>query len=80
LGEWHNKKIMHQNFIETYPIFNKNFRQKTFTSWIKTYAKLKGLKYEDKKSGIERSFMLCKIEDGRMDEQKSDLEGEGDIF
>jgi len=68
LGEWQNKKIIHQKFVEAYPHFSKNFHQKTFTSWIKTYAKLNGMKYMDKKSGDERSFILSKIENGRMDE------------
>jgi len=74
-----DKKILHQKFLEIYPDFKK-LQQKTFTGWIKTYAKLKNYKYEDKKSGSERGFILSKIEDGRMDEQNSDSEGEGDIF
>lgn len=63
----YNKKELHQKFIEIYPDY-KDLHQKTITGWIKVYAKLKGLKYEDKKSGAERSFTLTEIEDGRMDE------------
>ncbi len=79
LGIKIDKKTLHQKFLEIYPDFKK-LQQKTFTGWIKTYAKLKNLKYEDKKSGAERGFILSKIEDGRMDEQNSDSEGEGEIF
>lgn len=74
-----DKKILHQKFIEIYPDFKK-LQQKTFTGWIKTYAKLKNYKYEDKKSGTERGFILSKIDDGRMDEQNYVSEGEGDVF
>lgn len=74
-----DKKVLHQKFLEIYPDYKK-LQQKTFTGWIKTYAKLKNYKYEDKKSDSERGFILSKIEEGRMDEQNSDSEGEGDIF
>lgn len=79
IGTKIDKKELHQKFLEIYPDFKK-LQQKTFTGWIKTYAKLKNFKYEDKKSGSERSFILSKIEDGRMDEQNTDTEGEGEIF
>jgi hypothetical protein len=75
----YNKKELHQRFIEIYPDL-KNLHQKTFISWIKIYAKLKGYKYEDNKSGAERTFILSNRETGRMDEQKTGTDGEGDIF
>jgi len=79
LEKLYDKKELHQRYIEIYPDYNR-LHQKTFTGWIKLYAKLKDLKYDDKKSGAKRSFILSKKDDGRMDEQKSDIEGEGDIF
>lgn len=75
----YDKKEQHQKFIEIYPDYSK-LHQKTFTGWIKTYAKLKNYKYVDKKSGSYRGFILSKIEDGRMDEQNRDSEGAGDEF
>lgn len=79
LEQTYNKKEQHQKFIDVYPDYKK-LHQKTFTGYIKTYAKLKGLKYEPKKSGTERSFILCNSRVGRMDEQKSDSKGEVEIF
>lgn len=80
-NSWYDKKVIFNKFLEIYSDYkNKNFQQKTFTSWIKIYAKLKGLKYEDKKSGDERSFILRETEAGRMDEQNDGSEGEGGIF
>jgi hypothetical protein len=60
-NKWHNKKQLYEKFIKVYPDL-KNIYQKTFTQWIKTYAKLKGFKCEEKKSGAERSFRLLKID------------------
>lgn len=79
LGKLYDKKEQHKKFIEAYPDYSK-IQQKTFTSWVKLYAKLKGLKFEQKKSGAERGFILIKPENGRMDEQKTGSEGEGDVF
>ncbi len=79
LGIKQDKKSLHKKFIEVYPDFIK-LRQHTFTVWIKMYSKLNNLKYEDKKSGSERGFILSKTEKGRVDEQNTGLEGEGEIF
>jgi len=68
LDEWYDKKDKCEEFVNLYPDYKINFHQKTFTSWVKIYAKLKDLKYEDKKAGAKRSFILTKIVDGRMDE------------
>ena len=59
LDQRYDKKILHQKFIETYTDF-KNLHQKTFTSWIKTYAKLNGLNFEVKNSGNSKGFILTK--------------------
>lgn len=75
----HDKKEQHKKFIEIYPDYSK-LHQKTFTSWVKLYAKLKGLKFEPKKSGAERGFILSNPDSGRMDEPKTDTDGEGDVF
>lgn len=77
-GKQYDKKEQHKKFIENYPDHSK-LHQKTFTSWVKLYAKLKRLKYEQQKSGAERSFMLINPESGRMDEQKTDSD-RGGIF
>jgi len=79
LDKLYDKKEQHQKFIETYPDYNK-LHQKTFTRWVKLYAKLEDLEYESKKSGSERSFILSNPKTGRMDELKTGTEGEGDIF
>jgi len=75
----YDKKELHKQFVGEYED-HQNTDQRTLTSWVKIYAKLKELKYDDKKSGAKRSFMLNNKDNGRMDAQKSDLEGEGDIF
>ena len=41
---------------------------------------MKGLKFEPKKSGTERGFILCNPEAGRMDELKTGTDGEGVMF
>ncbi len=79
IDKLHDKKEQHQKFIEIYPDYSK-LHQKTFTSWVKLYAKLKGLKFEPKKSGAERGFILSNPESGRMDELKTGTDGEGDVF
>lgn len=79
LDKLHDKKDTHQKFVDSYPDF-KNLHQKTFTNWIKLYAKLKGLKFETKKSGVERGFILSNPESGRMDELETSTDGEGDVF
>lgn len=78
-GKLYDKKEQHQKFIAMYPDYSK-LHQKTFTTWVKLYAKMNGFKYEPKKSGAERSFILYKPEDGRMDELKTGTDGEGDVF
>lgn len=79
LDKLHDKKATHQKFIDANQDF-KNQPQKTFTSWVKLYAKLKGLKFDPKKSGAERGFILSNTESGRMDELKTGTDGEGDVF
>ena len=79
LNKIHDKKEQHQEFIEIYPDYSK-LHQKTFTSWVKLYAKMKGLKFEPKKSGAERGFILFNPDAGRMDELKTGTDGEGEVF
>ena len=80
LGMKYDNKELFNQFTDTYPEYKTGFHQKTLTNWVKTFASINGYKYLPKKSGKERGFILSKIEDGRMDEQNSDSEGEGDIF
>jgi len=68
LDKEYDNKELHKKFIGEYTDLEK-LPQKTFTSWIKIYAKLNGYKYDPRKSGAKRSFSLTKIEDGRMDER-----------
>ncbi len=79
LGKNHDKKEVHKKFVEMYPDF-KNLHQKTFTGWIKIYAKLRGYKYDEGKSGTVRSFVLVESEIGRKDEAKRTETGEGEAF
>ena len=58
-GKRYDKKELYQKFIDNYTDFNK-LHQKTFTGWIKIYAKLCDLKYEDKNSGNSKGFILLK--------------------
>jgi hypothetical protein len=69
LNKWYSKKYLYKKFIDDYPE-HKHLHQKAFTQWIKTYAKIKVYKYDEKKSGAERSFRLTKMKEkiGRMDE------------
>ena len=57
----YDKKELHNKFIEIYSDYKIGFTQRTFSSWIKNYAKLKGLKFEVKNSGSSKGFMLTKM-------------------
>jgi hypothetical protein len=47
------KKTVYQQFIDEYPDFNK-IRQRTFTGWLREYAKFKGYIELSKDNGTER--------------------------
>ena len=69
---WYDKREIYRNFLENYPDFNNSkMEQKRFTSWLKIFARIKGWKFIQKRSGTDRTFIL-----------KSSLEfqGEGDII
>ncbi|MDQ3020096.1 MAG: hypothetical protein M3R36_05955 [Bacteroidota bacterium] len=46
----HNKKDLFENFLQTYPDFDK-LKQNTFTKWVKSFANFKELSYSQRKSG-----------------------------
>ena len=56
----YDKKELWNKFIEIYSDYKIGFTQRTFSSWIKNYAKLKGLKFEVKNSGNSKGFILTK--------------------
>lgn len=72
IGIRYDKKDLYLKFIADYPEY-KNFNQKTLSSWIKIYAKLKDLKFEVKNSGDSKGFILEEIV--RMDEGNEELGG-----
>jgi hypothetical protein len=72
IGIMYDKKDLYLKFIADYPEY-KNFNQKTLSSWIKIYAKLKDLKFEVKNSGDSKGFILEEIV--RMDEGNEELGG-----
>ncbi len=80
LDKKYDNKELFNEFTDTYTAYKTGFHQKTLTSWVKTFASIKGYKYLPKKSGKERGFILSNPESGRMDEQKTDTDGDGDIF
>ena len=61
LDERYDKKELHQKFIGIYNDYSK-LHQKTFTGWIKIFAKLNGLKFEVKNSGSSKGFILMSSE------------------
>ena len=63
IGEKHNKKELHQNFVAQYPDFGegkKKVGQRTLTRWLKSYAASCGLEVGESKSMNERYLTLIK--------------------
>lgn len=58
--EWIDKREYHQEFLEKYSM-HKDVSSHQFTKWIKEFASHKGLKYEDKSSGGDYTFILKTI-------------------
>lgn len=46
----YNKKDLHQTFIRQYPDHNQ-LKQRSFTAWLKTFAEMRNLKMNERKSG-----------------------------
>ena len=77
VGEKHNKKTLHLDFIAQYPDFGegkKKIGQGTLTSWVKSYAASKSLEVASKllevvetKSGSERFLTLIWTRSGDLD-------------
>lgn len=57
LSKEYEKRELFEKFKKEYPDF-ENYKQNTFTGWIKKYANLKELKYDDRKSGAKKIFTL----------------------
>ncbi len=54
---WYARKEIYNKFLEIYPEYdNKTLQQKTFSSWIKIFARLNGYKLITKKSRNDRLF------------------------
>ena len=69
---WHDKRETYRNFLENYPDFNNNkMEQKKFTSWLKIFARIKGWKFIQRRSGTDRMFILNSV---------LDIQGEGDLI
>lgn len=64
IGIEYNKSTIHKEFVEIYKDYDK-LPQKTFTEWIKAYAKMKGYKYSERKSNKERFLTLTTKQDER---------------
>jgi hypothetical protein len=79
LENHYEKKEQFQKFIDLNPNL-KTMHQKTFSRWLKIFAKLKNFKYVEKKSGAKRYFVLSNKTNGRMDEAKCSLTGDEDII
>jgi len=44
---WYGRKEIYAKFLEMYPEYDsKNLQQKTFSAWLKIYAKLKGYDHQ----------------------------------
>ncbi len=70
--QWYDKRETYRKFIEEYPELNNDkMHQKKFTDWLKIFARIKGLKFIQRKSGPERSFILSK---------RVEMQGEGDFI
>ena len=67
-GAWYRNKEAYNKFLRIYPDYNsKNVKQKNFTSWLKIFAKLRGYRLLQKRSGTDRAFMLENILEGAAD-------------
>ena len=57
---WYDKRETYRKFIEEYPDFNNSkMEQKKFTNWVKIFARIKNLKYFQKRTASqERLFIL----------------------
>lgn len=58
-GEEYQKGPQYASFKAEYPEY-EDLWQGTFTRWVKTYAQIYNLEYEDRKSGSERYFRLVR--------------------
>ena len=69
LGVIHNKKTLHERFVNAFPDFAK-IQQRTLTSWCKKYAKAYGLVVTENRGtgGTERSIMLTRQESVTQDD------------
>ena len=65
---WYDKRETYRKFLEDYPDLNNNkMEQKKFTNWLKVFARVKGWKFFQKKSGADRTFVLSSIPDIKTD-------------
>jgi len=58
----YDKKTLHADFVRAFPDYEK-LPQKTFTLWLKTYSKLKGYEFEERRSGNDRYVSIVKNEE-----------------
>ena len=78
-NKWYGKKEMYRKFLENYPEYtNRQFRQYTFTTWFKTYAKLNKLIYEIKKINDDRYFRI--ISEDTPPDQSEIQSDQGNLF
>ncbi len=69
---WYDKREAYRKFLENYPDFTNNkMEQKKFTNWLKVFARVKGWKFIQKRSGTDRKFIL---------KSSLDLQPEGNII
>ncbi len=68
LGQWYDKREIYRKFLEEYPGFNnRQMEQKKFTGWLKDFARIKGLKFIQKRSGSLRTFILRNMLDSQLE-------------
>ena len=58
IGLKHNKKSVHEAFLDDYEELRNEVHQRTFTSWMRTYAQLMDFKFSESKSGASRYFQF----------------------
>jgi hypothetical protein len=59
LGMYFNKKILHNQFLDEFEEYKNDryiSKQKTFTNWLKRYAKYKNLDFEERRSDSNREM------------------------
>jgi hypothetical protein len=75
----YNRRTAFEAFQKAYPDYS-HLKQNTFSLWIKRYAKINGLRVDERKSMGERYFILVDKKCPQKDENRANLPEIGQSF